>query len=150
MNDSKPEGLRGVARLIAAVHHSIAGLGDAWRREAAFRQEVLLLIAAVPLSVWVGDSIGQVGLLLGSILFLMIVELVNSAIETVGDRIGPERHELSRVAVSHRAKRPHRSAATTWSRPGIVRAVGTGGGPGSRRDAGGCSGARGGSPREVA
>ena len=98
MEDEKPEGLHGFARLVAAIQHSFSGLNDAWTREPAFRQETLLLIPAVPLSLWIGESIGQVALLLGSILFLMLVEVLNSAIEAVVDRIGHERHELSRIA----------------------------------------------------
>ncbi len=94
----KPTELHGVARLIAAARNSISGFRDAWTREAAFRQEVLLLIPAVPLSFWIGETIGQIGLLLGSLLFLILVEILNSALEAVVDRIGSERHELSRIA----------------------------------------------------
>ncbi len=94
----KPNGLSGVARLIAAAHNSAAGFRDAWTREAAFRQEVLLLIPAVPAAVWIGENLGQIGLLLGSLLFLILIEVLNSAIEAVVDRIGTEQHELSRIA----------------------------------------------------
>lgn len=94
----KPEGLTGAARLWAALRNSQVGLRDAWQREQAFRQETLLLIAGIPLAFWIADSIAQTGLLIGSILFLMIVEILNSAIEAVVDRIGLERHELSRIA----------------------------------------------------
>lgn len=94
----KPNGLSGVARLIAAVHNSISGFRDAWTREAAFRQEVLLFIPAVPLSFWIAEGLGQIALLLGSLLFLILVEILNSALEAVVDRVGPERHELSRIA----------------------------------------------------
>ena len=94
----KPEGLTGVRRLVAAYQNSQAGLRDMWQREAAFRQEVILLAASVPMAIWLGQSIGQTALLIGSILVLVIVEILNSAIEAAIDRIGPERHELSRIA----------------------------------------------------
>ena len=94
----KPTELRGVARLISAARNSFSGFRDAWTREPAFRQEVLLLIPGIPAAIWIGESIGQIGLLLGSLLFLILVEILNSALEAVVDRIGPERHELSRIA----------------------------------------------------
>lgn len=98
MDDMKPNGLQGVARIVAAYKNSRAGFRDVWNREAAFRQETMLLILALPLSLWIGNSVGQVALLLGSILFLLLVEILNSAIEAVVDRISLDRHELSRVA----------------------------------------------------
>lgn len=88
----------GLRRLFLAGHHSKAGLADAWRREEAFRIETTLLMISIPLAFWLGATISQTFLLIFSILFLMIVEILNSAIETVVDRIGPEQHELSRVA----------------------------------------------------
>lgn len=94
----KPTDLRGLPRLISAIRNSLSGLKDAWRREPAFRQETLLLIPAVPLALWLSDSIGQFGLLIGSIVFVMLVELANSAIEAVVDRIGSELNEISRIA----------------------------------------------------
>jgi len=94
----KPTELRGVARLIAATRNSFSGFRDAWTREPAFRQEVLLLIPGVPMAFWIGESVGQIALLLGSLVFLILVEILNSAIEAVVDRVGPERHELSRIA----------------------------------------------------
>lgn len=89
---------RGLKRLIHAFRHSSDGLADAWRREEAFRLETFLLIISIPLAFWLGTTISQSLLLIFSVLFLMIVEIFNSAIEAVVDRIGPEHHELSRVA----------------------------------------------------
>ena len=66
-----------------------------WRNEAAFRQEVAATIILVPLGLWLGDSGIERALLVGSWLFVLVVELLNSGIEAVVDRIGPERHELS-------------------------------------------------------
>lgn len=89
---------KGITRLIAAFHNSIAGFKDIWRREEAFRQELVMLVLSVPIALWLGQSLAHTGLLIGSILLLIIVEIVNSAIEAVVDRIGAERHELSRIA----------------------------------------------------
>lgn len=91
-------GHTGTKRLIAAFHNSIAGFKDIWRREEAFRQELVILILSVPIAVWLGQSLAHTGLLIGSILLLIIVEILNSALEAVVDRIGTERHELSRIA----------------------------------------------------
>ena len=89
---------RGWPRLIAAWHHSCAGLRDVWRREEAFRLETAVLALAIPTAFWLGSTLSQIALLIGSLLLLMIVEIMNSAIEAIVDRIGLERHELSRVA----------------------------------------------------
>lgn len=85
----------GLQRLLAATACSMAGLRAAWRHEAAFRQELLLLLVLVPLAFWLGQTPGQCVLLLGSGLLVLVVELLNSAIEAVVDRIGPEIHPLS-------------------------------------------------------
>ncbi len=67
----------------------------AFRHEAAFRQELLLAILLVPLGLWLGDGGVERALLVGSWILVMIVELLNSAIEATVDRFGPEHHELS-------------------------------------------------------
>lgn len=85
----------GWRRLKAATGYSIQGLRAAWINEAAFRQEVLLAIALAPLAYWLGTTATQRALLIFSVLVVLITELLNSAIETVVDRIGSERHELS-------------------------------------------------------
>ena len=87
-----------IRRLRSAWVNSLAGLRAAIRREQAVRTEFCALVVAVPVAFWLGSTLSQTGLLIGSILFLLIVEILNSAIETVVDRIGPERHELSRIA----------------------------------------------------
>jgi diacylglycerol kinase (ATP) len=76
--------------LIAACQNSKAGFGDIWQREEAFRQETVLLVVSVPVAFWLGTTLSQVS--------LTIVEILNSAIEAVVDRIGPELHELTRIA----------------------------------------------------
>ena len=88
-------GKTGLARLIDATLYSCKGIGACWRNEAAFRQEVLLVIVLLPLSFWMAASVEQWLLLILPLLLLLIVELLNSAVENIVDRIGPERNELS-------------------------------------------------------
>ena len=87
--------VKGMTRLIKACGYSWAGLRAAWRHEAAFRQEVLLLIVLGPAALWLGQTAMERLLLLGSGLLLLVVELLNSAVEAVTDRVGIEPHELS-------------------------------------------------------
>ncbi len=82
-------------RLAGAVRYSLAGLKAALRHEAAFRQEVALAVVAVPLAIWLGDGGAERALLVGSWWLVLIVEVLNSAIEAVVDRVGTERHELA-------------------------------------------------------
>ena len=86
---------KGWRRLLNAAGYSWAGLKAAWRNEEAFRQEGLLCASLVPVALWLGDNAVERALLIGSLLLVMMVELLNSAIEAAIDRIGPERHELS-------------------------------------------------------
>jgi len=87
--------LTGIARFYAAFYNSIAGIRAAWLNEEAFRQECLLVLAGVPLGLWVGQDGIERALLIGVLLNVLIVELLNSAVEATVDRIGFERHELS-------------------------------------------------------
>ena len=82
-------------RLVRAARYSLAGLKAAWQREAAFRQEVAASMVLLPLALLVGRTWTQRALLIFSWLAVLVVELVNSAVETVVDRIGPEEHPLS-------------------------------------------------------
>ena len=82
-------------RLWRATGYSLAGLRAAFRHEQAFRQELYLLLAVVPLGLWLGDGPVEKVLLIGSWLIVMLAELLNSAVEAVVDRIGSEQHELS-------------------------------------------------------
>lgn len=88
-------GKRGLARLMAAFESSMSGLRAAYGAEEAFRQELLLCAVCAPLALWLGANGIERALLLGSIIFVLIVELLNSAVESVVDRIGLERHPLS-------------------------------------------------------
>lgn len=85
----------GLRRLINAAGYSRAGLKACWQNEEAFRQELLLSLALLPLAWWLGDGGLERALLISSLLLVLIAELANSGIEAVVDRIGPERHELS-------------------------------------------------------
>ncbi len=91
---NKPNGA-GLSRVINATRCSILGLRAAYKNELAFKQELLLCLFLLPLSLFVASNGMQLGLLLGSLLLLLLVEIMNSAIEAVVDRIGPELHELS-------------------------------------------------------
>lgn len=85
----------GFTRIFKAAGYSWKGFRAAWQNEAAFRQEGSVAIIAIILACWLDvDAITRV-LLIGSMLLVMIVEIINSAIEAVVDRIGTERHELS-------------------------------------------------------
>jgi len=88
-------GKTGLRRLIDATSYSFKGVKACWRNEAAFRQEVLLVAVLLPLSLWVAATVEQWLLLVLPLLLLLIVELLNSAVENVVDRIGHERNELS-------------------------------------------------------
>ena len=87
----------GLSRMWHAAGFSLAGLRAGWG-ETAFRQEALAAIVLVPLAFWLGRSWVETTLLAGSVLIVMTVELLNTAIETAVDRIGPEWHELSKRA----------------------------------------------------
>ncbi len=89
------QNLKGLARINAAFFNSLKGFKATWRHEEAFRQEVLLLIFAAPLGIWLGKTGVEKALLLASVLLVLIVELLNTGIEIVVDRISFEHHELS-------------------------------------------------------
>jgi diacylglycerol kinase (ATP) len=91
---TKP-GHTGLKRVIMAAGFSLQGLVSTWRQESAFRQELTLALVLLPAAVWLGTSAVEHALLIGSLLLVLIVELVNSAIESVVDRQGHEHHELA-------------------------------------------------------
>ena len=92
------KGRTGLDRIRHATGHSARGLRDVYRTENAFRQEVWLAAVMLPASIWVGRHWVEVALLAGSVLLVLIVELLNSAIETTVDRISFDHHDLSRRA----------------------------------------------------
>ncbi|WP_036248501.1 diacylglycerol kinase [Methylobacter sp. BBA5.1] len=86
---------KGLKRLMNACVFSVAGFKATWIHEEAFRQEVLLFVITTPLAIWLGETAIEKLLLIGSIVLVMLVELLNSAVEAVVDRVGLEHHELS-------------------------------------------------------
>jgi diacylglycerol kinase (ATP) len=86
---------RGPARLLKATQWSLQGLRAAWLHESSFRLEVVLFLILAPLGAWLGASGIERALLVGSLLLVLCVELLNSAIETVIERYGPEHHVLA-------------------------------------------------------
>ncbi|WP_106476078.1 diacylglycerol kinase [Phytohalomonas tamaricis] len=88
-------GHTGFVRLIHSTRYSWQGFLAGWRHEAAFRLEIVLAVVLFPISFWLGRSFVEWLLLVGSALIVLAVELVNSAIESIVDRIGSEHHELS-------------------------------------------------------
>ena len=87
----------GASRMWHAFGYSVAGLRSGWG-ETAFRQEALAAIVMVPTAFWLGQTWAETALLAGSVMLVMMVELLNTGIETAIDRIGPEWHDLSKRA----------------------------------------------------
>ncbi|MBA6411041.1 diacylglycerol kinase [Pseudoalteromonas sp. 5Ae-yellow] len=90
----KPNGL-GLKRVFKATYCSYLGFKAAFKEEVAFRQELLLCIILLPLSFWLASSLLHWALLVSTLLIMLIVELLNSAIEALTDRVSTERHVLS-------------------------------------------------------
>lgn len=88
---------RGLNRILHAGGYSFQGLRAGWG-ETAFRQEAILAMVLVPLAFWLGQSWVETTLLGGSVVLVMIVELLNTSVESAIDRIGPEWHDLSKRA----------------------------------------------------
>jgi diacylglycerol kinase (ATP) len=87
----------GFNRIWHAAGYSMAGLRAGWA-ETAFRQEAIAAVVLCPTAFWLGKSWVEVALLCGSVMLVMVVELLNTALETAIDRIGPEWHDLSKRA----------------------------------------------------
>ncbi|MEO8203918.1 MAG: diacylglycerol kinase [Betaproteobacteria bacterium] len=96
--ESPHKGKTGLRRLVNATRYSLSGLAEALRHEDSFRQEVFVAVVLVPLGLWLGPGgIGK-ALLVGSVLMVLVVELLNSAIEATVDRIALEDHPLAKRA----------------------------------------------------
>ena len=85
----------GLARLVRAAGDSLRGLRAAWRAEAAFRQECACAAVLVPAAFFVGATLAQSALLIATVALVLVVELLNSAVEAAVDRVGRERHPLA-------------------------------------------------------
>ena len=91
------KGRRGLSRIWHAFGYSIEGLRAGWG-EAAFRQEALAAVVLLPSAFWIGRNWAETALLASAVIFIMVVELLNTGIETAIDRIGPEWNDLSKRA----------------------------------------------------
>jgi len=99
MNGESPfKGKTGVQRVINATRYSLEGLAAAARHEDAFRQELILAAVMVPLGLWLGNDGVERALLVGSVLMVLVVELLNSAVEATVDRVSLEDHLLAKRA----------------------------------------------------
>jgi diacylglycerol kinase (ATP) len=96
--ESPHKGQRGLQRLLNALFYSLSGLRLAFHHESAFRQEVALAALLLPVACLVNVSAAERALLFGSVLFLLVVELLNSSVEAAIDRIGFDTHRLSKRA----------------------------------------------------
>lgn len=90
--------IKGIRRLWAAFHYSIDGLKSTFQSEEAFRQEVFLLFVLTPIGLWLGQTGLERAVLIGVLILVLVVELLNSAVESVVDRIGLEHHVLCKRA----------------------------------------------------
>jgi diacylglycerol kinase (ATP) len=95
INRDKPTGL---TRVVRAFGYSLQGFRHAWREEAAFRQELILAVVVVPAGLYLGRSGVERALLVWPMLQILLVEILNSAVEAVVDRSGMERHPLAGMA----------------------------------------------------
>lgn len=96
--ESPHKSKNGLKRIWNALGYSLEGLCAAYRHEAAIRQEILLALLLIPLALWLpGSQIGK-ALMIGSVLLVIIIELLNSALEAVVDRISLDHHELAKRA----------------------------------------------------
>lgn len=98
MEESPFKGKTGLRRIWNALHYSIDGLRAAYRNEDAFRQEVWLALVLVPLALWLPASGVGKAVMIGSVLLVIMVELLNSAVEATVDRISLENHLLAKRA----------------------------------------------------
>jgi diacylglycerol kinase (ATP) len=98
LTESPFKGKTGVARIVQAFFNSIAGFGDAWTHESAFRQEILLACVMIPGAFMMPVTPVERALLLAVVLLVLVVELLNSSVEAAIDRISFEHHSLSKRA----------------------------------------------------
>jgi diacylglycerol kinase (ATP) len=85
----------GLRRVLLAARYSWQGLTTCYRKEAAFRQELWLVLLLAPLALWLGRDGVERALLIGSLMLVLVVELLNTGIENIVDRVGSEPHKLS-------------------------------------------------------
>jgi len=95
MTGKQSSSLFDLMRVVRAFRYSAQGIAAAFRSEAAFRQELVVALVLAPLGFWLGNTGVERALLVGTLLLVLIVEILNSAIEAVVDRFGGELHDLS-------------------------------------------------------
>ena len=99
MNEANEfKGKTGLRRILNATRYSLDGLAAAARHEDAFRQELMLVAVLAPLGLWLGNTGVERALLVGSLLVVLIVELLNSAVEATVDRVSLDAHPLAKRA----------------------------------------------------
>ncbi|CAH1091787.1 diacylglycerol kinase [Candidatus Nitrotoga sp. 1052] len=98
MSNENPHKATGLRRLVNAMSYSLSGLLLAWQDEAAFRQEVILAIVLVPVAFMVPVGVTQRVLLVASVMLVLVVEMINSAIEATVDRVSLDIHPLAKKA----------------------------------------------------
>ncbi len=98
MEESPFKGKTGLRRVVNAFGYSITGLGSAIRHEDAFRQEVVLAAILIPLAIWLDVSGAERAMMIASVLLVLIVELLKSAVEATVDRISLDNHRLAKRA----------------------------------------------------
>ena len=98
LQESPFKGKTGLSRIVQAFYNSMSGLADAWTHENAFRQEILMAVVLVPLAFLVNVTAGERALLVAVVLFVLVVELLNSSVEAAIDRISFDHHSLSKRA----------------------------------------------------
>jgi diacylglycerol kinase (ATP) len=96
--ESPFKGKTGLQRLVNATRYSLEGFAAAIRHEDAFRQELILAALLVPLGLWLGNDGVERALMVGSVLLVLVVELLNSAVEATVDRVSLEDHRLAKRA----------------------------------------------------
>src|SRR5881394_2475024 len=96
--ESPYKGKTGLQRLINATGYALSGLAAAARHEDPFRQELMLAAVMVPLGLWLGQTGIERALLVGSVLLILVVELLNSAVEATVDRVSLDDHKLAKRA----------------------------------------------------
>lgn len=92
-----PTPKKGFARLVAAFKNSMAGFHEVWH-EAAFRQECIAAVVLIPASFWIGQTWLETAFLSALVIFVLVTEILNSAIEAVVDRFGPEWNQYAKAA----------------------------------------------------
>lgn len=98
MHESPYKGKTGLRRIWNALHYSLDGLRAAYRHEDAFRQEIRLALILIPVAIWLPVTRVEKGLMVASVLAVLVVELLNSAVEAVVDRVSLENHHLAKRA----------------------------------------------------